>query len=101
MTILIPTISRPKPGGYHGKKKSRQAAEDDNEDNHEDNFPEIPRASGDRRRGEQSDDDDDDDLEAQAPPSRHVTGKRFNPWATLAPPDLLKAISATVLDISR
>jgi hypothetical protein len=47
MTILIPTISRLKPGGYRGKKKSRPAAEEDNEDDNEDKFPEITRASGD------------------------------------------------------
>jgi hypothetical protein len=102
MTILIPTIPRPRGGHHHrgklssGKRHNDEPSED---------FSEITLAMDGETEHEpmheyedtHDEEQDDADAETRLPPSREERNKRVIPWPSLAPPDLSKALSAGVI----
>ena len=102
MTILIPTIPRPRGGHHHrgklssGKRHNDEPSED---------FSEITLAMDGEAEHEpmheyedtHDEEQDAADAETRPPPSREERNKRVIPWPSLAPPDLSKALSAAVI----
>lgn len=98
MTILIPTIPRPRGGR---QQRGKLFSEPRHQGEASEDFSEITLAMDGETEHEHEDTHDEEqeaaDAETRPPPSREERNKRVIPWPSLAPPDLSKALSAAVI----